>query len=71
MSQWRCSWQDYTHWRTTDFEEPHPPVMYRDFETRELAELEQKLRQSLGMTACVSPTPPPKRRKIVGQESWT
>jgi len=51
---WRCSWQDYTHWRATDFEEPRPAVQFRDFETKALAELEQKLRRSLGMIVCVT-----------------
>jgi len=58
----RCSFQDFRGWRTRDIREPMPPVRISDHADRADAERECRLQRAAGMTACVSPIPPPKRR---------
>ncbi len=57
---WRCSFQDFRNWRTADLREPHPPIRWADFPTREDAEREARIQRQGGMTACVSLVPAPK-----------
>lgn len=59
---WRMSYQDYRNWRTTDFREPHPKVEFEDYPDREAAERAKARAISDGYTACVAPTPAPKRK---------
>ena len=60
MSLWRVHWQDFRGWRTTDFEQPYPERHFEDHPDREAAERAKRLLIASGMTACVSPTPPPR-----------
>lgn len=59
---WRVSTQDYRGWRTKDFKEPHPEVTFEDHPTRGAAELAKTAAIAAGLTACITPTPHPKRK---------
>lgn len=59
---WRVSYQQYQNWRRTDFQEPRPVVERKEFASREEAEREARFLRECGYTACVTPTPQPKKR---------
>lgn len=60
---WRLSWADYRGWRTKDLKEPPPQLHYQDFERREDAEREKRLRIYDGQTCCITPIAPPRARR--------
>lgn len=59
----RVSYQDYRGWRTKDFKQPHPDVIFEDFQTKEEADRAKARLVNEGLTACVAPTPGPRLRR--------
>lgn len=68
MSQWRCSWQDYRNWRSSDIVEERPGIYFRDFDTQEEARAAASPLRVAGMVVSVGPTPPPKRRRTAKKQ---
>lgn len=55
---WRCSWQDYRGWPSMAGQAP--PLMHtEDFDTEDAARSAANVYRKMGLTACVSRSPPP------------
>jgi hypothetical protein len=67
----RVSWQDYREWRKTNLNQPRPPIETKDFETKVAADAYANVLRNEGLTACVSPVPPPKVRRKKDDSDFT
>jgi hypothetical protein len=63
MTQYRCSWQDYRGWGTSTATKERPPLLHEDFATIDQARARRDQLIAEGLTACVAPTPAPKRAR--------